>query len=239
MNISKKLLATAVAASTMAFASVAPMANAEVSASVGIASTYLWRGEDLGSGTPAVWGDINYSASGFTAGAWVSSGDTTAGTEYDLYASYGGEVGDFSYSIMAITYVYPESTNGVEPSTVVEDLPDPADDRLLARFNPASTTHAGDLSEVIIGLGYGPVALTYYDNIAGANGYSYVTLGLSLGDFGFTYGAHDEGIDELQHFDISYAYNDNLAFTLSNVVDTESDAGGDSTFVVSYSLPIQ
>jgi len=228
MNISKKVLATAVAASTMAFASVAPMANAEVGASVGVASTYLWRGQDLGPGTPAVWGDINYSASGFTAGAWVSSGDTSLGTEYDLYASYGGEVGDFSYSVMAITYVYPTVGNGEQ-----------------------GPTHVGDFSEVIVGLGYGPVAFTYYDNIAGAPGYSYATLGLSLGDFSFTYGAHSDaeesldattGItpnDDLQHFDISYAYNDNLAFTLSNVVDTESDAGGDSTFVVSYSLPIQ
>ena len=42
MNTSKKLLATAVAASTMAFASVAPMANAEVSATVGFVSDYYF-----------------------------------------------------------------------------------------------------------------------------------------------------------------------------------------------------
>lgn len=224
MNTSKKILATAVAASTMAFASVAPMANAEVSASVGVASTYLWRGFDLGPGTPAVWGDINYSASGFTAGAWVSSGDTSLGTEYDLYASYGGEVGDFSYSIMAITYVYPEDVT-VEPGTVNEAI------------------HVGEFSEVILGLGYGPFSLAYYDNVAdnvaGDGGYTYITLGADVGDFSFTYGAHNDANDDLQHFDVSYSYNDNLAFTLSTPVDTDSDDNGDSTFVVSYSLPIE
>src|SRR5690606_30558758 len=106
MKFSKKMLAGSVAVSAMALSAVAPVANAEVSASVGVANMYLWRGFNLGDdgssgslGNPAVWGDINFSASGFTAGIWTSSGDTFAGTEYDLYAGYSGEVNDFSYGV--------------------------------------------------------------------------------------------------------------------------------------------
>lgn len=217
MNTSKKLLATAVAASTMAFASVAPMANAEVSASVGVASSYLWRGADLGTnsdgngaGTPAVWGDINYSASGFTGGVWVSSGDATLGTEYDLYLGYGGEVEDFSYSVTLVNYLYPES-----------DI------------------HAGDVSDLVLGVGYGPVSLTYYDNIAGASGYTYTTVAADAGDFSFLLGFNDGAEDDRQHFDISYSFNDNLSFTLSNVIDSDAADNDDSTVVVSYTLPLQ
>ena len=51
MKSVKTLLATAVAASAIAAPSV--MAEVEVAGSATVASSYLWRGFDLGSGTPA------------------------------------------------------------------------------------------------------------------------------------------------------------------------------------------
>src|SRR5690606_11738578 len=112
-------------------------------ASVGISNMYLWRGFDLGYGDASVNGGLEFSTSGFYAGAWAGSGDVTSGNEYDLYAGYGGEVGGFSYGISAWTYSYPD----------IELAP-------------------GDLSEVVATVGFGPVALTYYDNISGGSGYT-------------------------------------------------------------------
>lgn len=255
MKTTRNLLASAVAASALSMAMV-PAANAEVevAASAAISSSYHWRGFDLGSGTPAISGDIFASVSGFYAGMWASSGDTTAGTEYDLIVGYGGEVGDFSYDINYTTYVYPtgdfEETEGV-----------------------------GDFAEIIVGLGYGPVSVFYHQNISGASDaeaaaetryafldgeYSYFGISAEFGAFSATLAKHDEGktasfdtsgnfvaiVDiseanpgvtgDATHLDLTYAYNDNLAFTLSTILDSDlGDGEPEPKFVVSYSIPIE
>ena len=229
MKFSKKLLVSSVAASAIAFSALAPVANAEVSASVGVANMYLWRGFNLGddgeSGSlanPAVWGDLNFGANGFTAGIWTSSGDTFAGTEYDLYAGYSGEAGDFSYGVTLVSYIYPSGPY-------------------------KETEGPGDFMEAIVSLGYGPVSFSYYDNIAGETGgyapsedYTYMTLSAEVGSFGFLVGQHDEGAGDATHFDASYNYNDNLAFTVSTILDSDlEDDEADPLFVVSYTLPIE
>ena len=217
MKTSQKLLASAVAASTIALAAVAPVANAEVSGSVGVASSYLWRGIDLGAGegTPAVSGDLSYSESGFYTGIWGSSGDTTGGTEYDLYLGYGGEAGDFSYDVSVWSYQYPTAGNsvGIESSNSI-----------------------GDLMEAVVSVGYGPVSISYYHGLQDLEDYYYINASASFGAFGVALGVHE---DDMMHLDLSYAYNDNLSFTISQVVD-DVDGGydDDTNFVVSYSLPL-
>lgn len=215
MKISKNLLTSAVTATVFAAASLAPVAQAEVSGSVGVASTYLWRGQDLGSGTPAVSGDLSYSTGGFYAGVWGSSGDTSNGTEYDVYAGYGmafGENDMFTIDLSVWNYNYPTGESEID---------------------------FGDLSEAVLSLGVGPVALTIYDNIAGDPGYMYYTLAGTVGDFTVTLGMHDDddADDTPTHLNVDYAYNDNLTFTLSQFVADESP-DDDLKFVVSYSLPI-
>lgn len=223
MKQSKLLTSTLAAAALTAGLGFTSVANAEVEASVAVASSYLWRGYDLG--TAAVSGDIVYSNNGFTAGMWVSSGDGDAGTEYDLFAGYGAEVGDFSYGFNIISYQYPTGQYEEE-----EGGP-------------------GDFMEANINLGYGPFSFSYYDNIAGDNNayapsedYTYMTLGFDIQSWSFLYGAHDEGANNLSHLDISYAYNDNLSFTVSNVIDSDilpSEDESSPFFVVSYSIPIE
>ena len=192
-------------------------AEVEVAASAAVASAYLWRGQDLGGGTPVVSGDIVVSTGGAYAGIWGSSGDTANGSEYDLWAGYGGSIEDFSYDVSLWTYTYPGSD-------------------ALDTF--------GQLSELIVSIGYGPVAFTYYDNVAGGSGYTYYTLSAGYEAFSGKIGYSDEGGDDdtYTHVDLGYAYNDNLSFTLSKVVDFDDGAslGDDDTlFVVSYSLPIE
>ena len=227
MKFSKTLLAGSVAAA-MAVSSFAPVANAEVAASVGIASTYLWRGYDLGTGVPAVSGDLSYSAAGFYTGVWASSGDTEAGTEYDLYVGYGAEFGDFSVDASVWNYNYPTGAGYLDDEDTVG----------------IEETDFGQLSDFVLGLGYGPVAVTYYDNIAGGSGSSYITLGLSVDKYSLTIGQHNsDGDDSPTHINLDYAFNDNLTFTLSQFVADEDiyDDGtkeNDLKVVVSYSLPL-
>lgn len=240
----KKLFSTSIAATAMASAMAVAPAQAEVSASVSIATSYLWRGNDLGSnaakieapegadeatvkafdnlsngrGAPAVSADLSYSNSGFHTGVWVSSGDSVNGTEYDLWAGYGGEVEGFSYDVSLWTYVYP--TKGE------------SDDNL------------GDLSEVILSVGYGALGLSYYDNVAGDSDYSYLTLSAGYEAFSATLGMHsnsDDSAADYSHLDLSYAYNDNLTFTISKVIDQDDakSVDRDANIVVSYSLPLK
>ncbi|MEQ3633655.1 TorF family putative porin [Thalassolituus sp.] len=211
----------------------------EVSASATVASMYLWRGQDLGNGAAAVSGDLTASIAGAYAGVWTSSGATTAGNEYDLYIGYGGEVEDFSYDLSVWTYSYP------------------GDDAANGRGNTFNLTDA------ILSLGYMGASFSYYMPLAGDEDYSYITLGYSAGAFGATLGMAS-GVanvgettetvysdSDYMHLDLSYAYNDNLTFTVSKVIsqslkaddaatseEDENYVDEDVKVVVSYSLPI-
>ena len=197
-------------------------ASAELSASATVASTYLWRGFELGTGTPAISADLVYSNSGFYAGVWVSSGDTLGGTEYDLFAGYGGSIGEsISYDLSYISYIYP-----------------------TGQFS--ETEKFGDFAEVVLNVGLGPVSITYKDNVAGDTGgyalpedYSYVSIDTSAGDFSFTLGAHDGAVDDSIHFDVTYGATENLAFTFSAIVDSDNGAAEpEPSVVASYSIPL-
>ena len=204
---------------------------AELAASATVSSSYLWRGFELGSGTPAISGDLVYSNSGFYGGVWVSSGDGTAGTEYDLFAGYGGSAGEVSYDIQYVSYIYP--TGG---------------------FSETDGTF-GDFAEVVLSLGFGPVSFVYKDNVAGETGgyaftedYKYYSVSGAVDKFSATIGVHDEGVDDptvtgdATHLDISYAATDRLTFTASAILDSDlEDLGGtepEPLVNVSYSLPI-
>lgn len=215
--------------STLGLLAIAGAANAEVSGSAAIASSYLWRGYDLGAGhgVPAISGDLHYSNSGFYGGIWGSSGDYVNGTEYDLYAGWGGTAGPVSLDFSYWTYAYPSRK---------DDNKDPA------LINP------GNLSEFVASVGVGPVSafLNYNINAPGlnadgdpANGdYSYYGLKAKAGAFSFVLGHHNDQAAYLTHVDVSYAYNDNLTFTVSEPLDVAAGYEKDHpTFVVSYSVP--
>jgi uncharacterized protein (TIGR02001 family) len=225
-----KVMGSTLLATTLSFGVIAPPAVAELASSATLASSYLWRGFELGSGTPVVSADLVYSNSGFYGGVWVSSGDTAAGTEYDLFAGYGGSIGDdFTYDISYVTYVYPTG----------------------AFFDTEG--QPGDFAEIVLNLGFGPVSFTYKDNVAGDNGgyaftkdYKYYSLDASVGKFGFALGMHDEGVDlaavtgDATHFDVTYAATENLSFTVSAIVDSDfaSEDEPEPTVVASYSIPL-
>jgi uncharacterized protein (TIGR02001 family) len=228
--LSKKTKMLRLSALSLAVAGVmgvAQTANAEgvdVSGSVGVANMYLWRGYDLGTGDAAVSGDLKASVAGFYTGIWGSSGDSTNGTEYDLYMGYGAEFGGVTVDLSVWNYMYPSAA---EPT----DLDD-----------------FGGLSEVVLTVGFAGLSASVYDNIAaggggkGGAGYEYYTLAYSYDAFTVLVGKHDyvEQVDSMTHVDVKYAFNDNLTFALSQQVDGQDDPGNDDDlkFVVAYSLPI-
>jgi hypothetical protein len=248
---------TLIAAATITtFGLAAAPAAVALDASASVSTSYLWRGMELGSGTPAVTGDLSYSTGGLTVGLWVSSGDTTTG-----YTSTGT--------------VHTLDVEAVEAVEAVADNPDTADidetvaavaavdavdgDLAVATEANLSTgteydfyaSYSGsvgglgysigwaqynyqgssaDIEEMIYGLSYGPASITVYDNAD--NDYEYTVIGYEAGAYSFAYGDEtaDNG-DERTHFDVSYAVNDSLSFTVSKPEDE------DAIVVASYSLP--
>jgi len=80
----------------------AGLAHAGWSANIGYASDYYYRGIFQSSSSPS--GGVDYEQGGFYAGIW--SADVDDGLEVDGYFGYGGEVGDFGYSVGYTGYFY-------------------------------------------------------------------------------------------------------------------------------------
>ena len=131
MKTFNKTLIAAATITTLGLAA-APTALA-LDASASLATSYLWRGTELGNGDAALAVDLSGSTGAISYGLWVSSGDSTS-TEYDIYASYGGSVGEVGYSIGYASYNYPTAGTGFD-----------------------------DAAEYIYGLSYGPASVTIFD----------------------------------------------------------------------------
>lgn len=241
MKNAKTLCAAGAVAAVLSLGSVAP-AMAELSASAAVSNIYLFRGVDQGPGTGAVSGDITYSVAGFYGSVWTSSAGGSE--EVDLIAGWGGEFGGLGVDIGAISYYYPGNS-----------MLDGGD----------------DLVEAYLGLSFAGAEFYYYDNVAGNtalgslsdDGFVYYTLGYSLGKWSALIGFADPDEasgqsydDDYTHLDISYAFNDNLSFTVSKIVDLDDEINGnvtskgptaatstvlddDALFVVTYSIPLK
>lgn len=99
--LKKKLIPAALATAMLSGVSAAP-AMAELSANVGWASEYYFRG--LLQNDSSASAGLDYETGGFYIGTWAA--DVGDGLEVDLYAGYGFDVGDFSFGIGATGYYY-------------------------------------------------------------------------------------------------------------------------------------
>jgi uncharacterized protein (TIGR02001 family) len=77
---------------------------ADLTANIGMMSDYIFRGVKQNT-SAAAFGGLDYEhSSGLFVGTWAAEvGD---GIEYDLYAGFAGELGDFSYLIGYTGYFY-------------------------------------------------------------------------------------------------------------------------------------
>lgn len=243
--------AMAVTAVTLSGVIAAP-AMAEVQASAGVANTYLFRGVDSSDGNAQVFGDLTASSNiGLYASVWGSSAGS--GTqEYDLIAGWAKDFDGVNLNIGAINYVYPG-----------DDL---ADD-------------FGSESEAYAGIGWNGLEAYVYKNVASShqdnNAYFYTAFTYSYKKFSGTFGYaqndkipskadEKDGKYRYMHLDLTYAFNNNLSFTFSKMVDRKAKAEGvsakgasdfanlaagdarysavaddDLLFVVTYSLPLE
>ena len=135
---------------------------ASVSANVSFASDYIWRGMTQSDG-PAIQGGFDYEAeSGFYAGIWGSNVNFNdgAGSELDYYFGYGFELGSVGVDLGYVAFDYPDNTEGL------------------------------DFEEIVVGLSYGDLGLTFALGQDGAPDYTVVAY--SVAGIDFAYGEYDE-----------------------------------------------
>jgi len=219
----KKLTPIAAAITLGLTAMTAPVvASAETSASIAASNFYLWRGESLSDGAPAISGSLDYShGSGAYAGVWTSSehnitssDDSTPTSEVDLYMGYSGEAGAIGYDVSLWSYQYPEA--------------DGSDD-------------IGNASELAISASMAGANVTIYKSLQGQA--YYITFGYEMNKLGMTLGTTlaDENeedtlghLDSVSHLNLSYAANDELTFTFSKLVDAPTTADDDMLVNVTW-----
>jgi len=185
----------------IALTALAGAAQAEVTGTIGAATKYLFRGVDLSQGSPHVYGSLDYAhESGFAAGVWASSeGPANRGGEYDLYASYGMNFGDFAMSIGAISYEYP--TQGVDQNqdffkTTEAVVTFEMLDTSLEVYQSLDTNGGSDYI-------YASLQQNFMDRVAAKIGYH---------DF------EDGNRESMTHLDLTFMATDEVAFTLSHIV---------------------
>lgn len=200
-----KALVVASAMAAMSTSQVV-MAESPLTANIGVASNYIWRGVTQTNDGAAVSGGVDYAhASGLYAGIWVSNEawTTPVGYEEDIYIGFGGEAGGFGYDVSYIMYTYPVGTS------------------------------KDDFSEVILSGSYGPATLTYamtVDKEAGgsATDDTYMSIGAEFPvgkmTMGVLYGSYDfdgGSASDYTHIQLSLSKDD---FTIAyDVVDPETD----------------
>lgn len=254
-----QLSALAVAVTGAMGASQTAMAEVDISASVAVSNLYLFRGLDLGEGRAMVSGDLIASSNGFYGGVWATSGDKASGSEYDLFLGYATEIEGVSVDVNITSYNYP----GLDSA---DNFGDFSEIFLNVGYGPFSVDYQVNVAD-----GSFSSAETEGAKAAGLSGFQYVAFNASFKQYTATLGFADyndyseskplsvdgsSGVavsavgTDYTHLDISYAYNDNLTFTLSQVIDQDDiQLAGSSTkyenrdedllVVLSYSLPIE
>lgn len=117
--------AAVAAAGVLALASTQP-ARAEVSANIGVVSSYFFRGFSETDGGAAVQGGLDYEAdSGFYVGTWASNVDFGDETSYelDLYLGFANEFANgVGYDVGYIYYAYPDAPGSSDFGEIYGEL---------------------------------------------------------------------------------------------------------------------
>jgi uncharacterized protein (TIGR02001 family) len=108
----KKLLHSLVLCGLVAVPAVA-LAEAgphRLSGNLSFVSDYQFRGVSQTDEDPAIQGGFDYAhVSGFYLGTWASNVELApASMEWDVYAGYGGSVGELGYNVGLLQYFYPD-----------------------------------------------------------------------------------------------------------------------------------
>lgn len=100
-----------------------------ISANVSLTSDYVFRGISQTGGDPAIQGGFDYAhSSGLYAGTWASNvgwikdfqGYDSGSMEIDFYGGYANSIGDFTYDLGLIQYMYPGEKGGAVDADTTE-----------------------------------------------------------------------------------------------------------------------
>ena len=183
-TINKKMRVITVALLLSGLVPSTMMAQDKVEASVGadLVSGYIWRGQDLGG--VSVQPSLEISYKGFSLGAWGSVGfESTDTKEFDLTLGYS--IGGFSVSVTDYWF-----------NTQVETGIDDDGETIFAtnkyfKYGAHSTAH---VFEAQVGYDFGPLAVNWYTNFAGADG---VKVGIGPGSICTTRVVAGVGVPQL------------------------------------------
>ena len=183
-TINKKMRVITVALLLSGLVPSTMMAQDKVEASVGadLVSGYIWRGQDLGG--VSVQPSLGISYKGFSLGAWGSVGfESTDTKEFDLTLGYS--IGGFSVSVTDYWF-----------NTQVETGIDDDGETIFAtnkyfKYGAHSTAH---VFEAQVGYDFGPLAVNWYTNFAGADG---VKVGIGPGSICTTRVVAGVGVPQL------------------------------------------
>jgi uncharacterized protein (TIGR02001 family) len=241
MKTFKKLLPLTIAAT------VAAPAMAEFSANIGASSNYIWRGVSQTMDNAAISGGVDYEhASGFYAGAWVSTvefgadeeytdsaGDTVvisgsdSGTETDLYFGFSGEAGGVGYDVGYIYYLYTEFDD-VDFGEVYANV-----SFSILSAGVAYTTNNQKAND---DFGFEEGDLHYYLGVGGdlSDGWA---AGLTYGYYDFDSDGEVGALESYGYYqaDLSKSAGDLGDFTLSMIKAEEESGDDDTKLVVSWS----
>ncbi|MFT4994208.1 MAG: hypothetical protein ACI965_001231 [Paraglaciecola sp.] len=170
---------TAIVVAVLSASGVSLMANAEVSANVGVVSQYHFRGIEQTSGASASAG-LDYENKGFFVGTWAA--DVDDGLEIDVYGGYGIELDNgLSLGFGATTYQY----TGDFDSAYNEI-------NLSAGFGLFSVGYSVGKWDGVVG-----------DEVATEGDYTILTLAIEKNGFSATFGTYGKDA-EGEYFDVAY-----------------------------------
>lgn len=192
-----KIIAASLLASATTAGSGVVLAESPLTANIGVASNYIWRGVTQTTDGSAVSGGIDYAhASGFYVGTWVSNQNWTGAGNYeqDLYAGYGFDAGPVGLDIGYIKYMYPVGTGTDDFS---EFYVNATFNVLKAGVAVTTSKESGALEDdtyIYVGADFEvkkglTLGLTYgdYDFEAAGADYSHYQVSLSKDDFTFAF----------------------------------------------------
>lgn len=194
-----KIIAASLLASATTAGSGVVLAEAPLTANIGVTSNYIWRGVTQSNDISAVSGGIDYAhKSGAYVGIWASNLD---GGQYeqDLYAGYGFDAGPVGLDVGYIKYMYPVGTAQADFDEIYVNA---SYNIFSAGLALTTSTEAGGQDsdtymyvgvefevkkDLTIGLTYGDYD---FDNPASTD-YSHIQVSLSKGDFTMAYDDND------------------------------------------------
>lgn len=206
----KKLsLAVLIALGTMVSSSAVQANEIGVSGNIGGTSNYIWRGMTQTQNKGAVSAEVDLAYNGFYLGAWASNVDfgNDADYELDVYAGYGNSIGDFSYDINYLKFLYPSSKDAAE-------------------FDEITVGIGYDIAKLSLGASYSFGVYTENDGVKNDYAEATASYDLEVASLDLSYGDYENtGENYTVGFSKSLDFKGNsldLAITYANY---DSDAG--------------